>query len=106
MTRDARATEPREVAYWCANGHHTRCSWSATATVPDLWSCRHCGQPAGTDRAHPPEPVAPQPFKTPLAYLLERRSEAECEALLSEALQGLRARRKDRGRRGHAHRPQ
>jgi hypothetical protein len=70
----------REVSYWCVNGHHTPCWWSAQATAPDVWECRHCGLPAGQDPAHPPEPPAvPQP-KTPMGHLLERRTEAECEA--------------------------
>ena len=58
---------------------------------PDLWECRHCGLPAGQDPANPPEPLAVPQFKTPMGYLLERRTEAECEALLAEALQRLRA---------------
>jgi hypothetical protein len=107
MIRHARAragieVEPRrEVSYWCVNGHHTARGWSAAATAPELWVCRHCGLPAGQDHAHPPEPMTNQPGKSPLARLLERRSEAECEALLAEALQSLRALRRGRGRRGH-----
>lgn len=81
----------RVVSYWCGNGHHTPRRWSADATVPELWEC-HCGLPAGRDRAHPPGPRTWRPFKTPLDHLLARRSEAECEALLDEALQSLRAR--------------
>ncbi|MHA6783235.1 RNA polymerase-binding protein RbpA [Pseudonocardia saturnea] len=87
------------VSYWCASGHHTPRRWSADATAPELWECR-CGLSAGRDPAHPPEPVSWQPFKSPLAHLLERRSEAECEALLDEALQSLRTRRRGRRMRG------
>lgn len=83
-----------EVSYWCVHGHRTSRRWSAGIAVPERWECR-CGLPAGRDRADPPAPRAWQPYKTPLAYLLERRSEAECEALLAEALQSLRARRAD-----------
>jgi hypothetical protein len=95
----------REVSYWCVNGHHTVRGWSAAATAPELWVCRHCGLPAGQDHAHPPEPMTNQPGKSPLARLLERRSEAECEALLAGALQSLRALRRGRGRRGHTRGP-
>ena len=80
------------ASYWCAKGHQTRRWWSTDVTAPELWECR-CGFPAGRDRAHPPEPRTWRPFKSPLARLLERRSEAECEALLDEALQRLRVRR-------------
>lgn len=94
----------REVSYWCMNGHHTSRRWSTAVTAPERWEC-HCGLPAGRDRAHPPEPVAWQPVKSPLAHLLERRSEADCEALLAEALQSLRARRRGSDRRGPARGP-
>jgi RNA polymerase-binding protein len=80
------------ASYWCAKGHQTRRWWSTDVTAPELCECR-CGLPAGRDRAHPPEPRTWRPFKSPLAHLLERRSEAECEALLDEALQRLRVRR-------------
>lgn len=53
----------------------------------------------------PPEPRGWQPYKTPFAYLLERCSEAECEALLDEALQSLRARRGDGDRLGRTRGP-
>ncbi|MBW0101809.1 RNA polymerase-binding protein RbpA [Pseudonocardia sp. KRD291] len=88
------AEPPLEVDYWCANGHHTPRIWSTQVATPDLWECRHCGLPAGRDRAHPPRLVAVPPFKTPLAYLFERRSEVECAALLDEALERLHSRRR------------
>lgn len=93
-----RQAQPRnEVSYWCRNGHRTGRRWSVGVTAPEQWEC-HCGLPAGRDVADPPAPVGWKPFKTPLAHLLERRSEAECEALLAEALQSLRARRGGSGR--------
>jgi hypothetical protein len=88
----------REVSYWCVNGHHTPRWPSAHSPAPHLWDCRHCGLPAGQDPANPPEPLAVPQFKTPIGYLLERRTEAECEALLAEALQRLRTYRHSRGR--------
>ena len=94
----------REVSYWCVNGHRTSRRWSAAATAPQRREC-HCGLPAGQDTAHPPKPIPTMPVKSPLAHLLERRSEADCEALLAEALQRLRARRRGSGRVGRARGP-
>lgn len=48
--------------------------------------------PAGTDRANPPAPLKNEPYKTHLAYVKERRSDADGEAILNEALDSLRAR--------------
>jgi hypothetical protein len=81
----------RTVSYWCLNGHHTPRAWFATAPVPPLWDCRHCGLPAGQDKNHPPEPLPLRRLKTPLTHLRERRSEAELEVLLNEALDRLHA---------------
>jgi hypothetical protein len=91
---DDAARPPERTRYRCGNGHSTLRTWSAAATAPELWECPHCGLPAGRDRVHPPGPAAPRPVKTPLQHLQERRSEAECEALLAEALERLRARRR------------
>jgi hypothetical protein len=81
------------VDYWCANGHQTRPSFSLRAEVPQSWDCRRCGLPAGTDRENPPEPPTQRPFKSHIAYVMERRSTADGEALLAEALANLRASR-------------
>ncbi len=67
---------------------------------------KHCGLPAGRDHTDPPEPVAWRPYKSSLANLLERSSEAEREASLAEALQRLRARRRATGRQGRTRVPQ
>ena len=50
------------------------------------------GRWARPSEAIPPPPKI-QPYKTHLAYVKERRSDAEAEAILTEALEGLRARR-------------
>lgn len=83
------------VSYWCAQGHETRPSFAVEAEteIPELWDCPRCGLPAGQDRDNPPEPPRNEPYKTHLAYVKERRSDAEAEAILTEALEGLRARR-------------
>ncbi len=83
------------VSYWCANGHETRPSFCANEDVeaPDTWDCPRCGFPAGLDATNPPAPLRNEPYKTHLAYVKERRSEADGAALLEEALATLRARR-------------
>jgi len=81
------------VAYWCANGHVTEPSFAAEVQPPEVWDCPRCGQPAGPNRAAPPEPARAEPYKTHLAYVKERRSDADGEAILAEALARLHKRR-------------
>ncbi len=82
------------VSYWCANGHRTQATFSvdASAAAPELWDCPTCGFPAGQDPANPPAPQRVEPYKTHLAYVKERRTDADGEAILDEALASLRAR--------------
>lgn len=85
-------TAPRVVvSYWCEAGHQTQPSFAEGAVVPQQWECPSCGQLAGPDRDNPPVPAPNAPYKTHLAYVRERRSEAEGETLLAEALAKLRA---------------
>jgi hypothetical protein len=85
---------PRQVVgYWCANRHHTERSFASDAEVPDRWDCPSCGCPAGQDELNPPPPPHVEPYKTHLAYVKERRSDADGAAILAEAMQRLRARR-------------
>ncbi|MBW3087039.1 RNA polymerase-binding protein RbpA [Austwickia sp. TVS 96-490-7B] len=82
------------ISYWCANGHMTRPSFAAEATamVPETWECPRCGFPAGQDQLNPPEPFRVEPYKTHLAYVKERRTDADGQAILDEALETLRDR--------------
>ena len=82
------------VSYWCAQGHETSPSFAAEVATPEIWDCPRCGLPAGRDRSAPPAPPKNEPYKTHLAYVKERRSDADGEALLAEALEALR---RDRG---------
>ena len=87
---------PRQkVTYYCARGHVTSPSFAmgGDQVVPVEWDCPKCGLPAGLDAANPPEPIRNEPYKTHLAYVKERRTESEGEALLDEALVSLRTRR-------------
>ncbi|HVN13150.1 MAG TPA: RNA polymerase-binding protein RbpA [Kineosporiaceae bacterium] len=84
-----------QISYWCSNGHETRPSFSeeAGAQPPELWDCPRCGFPAGQDQLNPPSAPRNEPYKTHLAYVKERRSDADGEAILQEALDSLRARK-------------
>jgi hypothetical protein len=80
------------ISYWCANGHETRPSFAedANVQVPEIWDCPRCGFPAGQDHENPPAPPRTEPYKTHLAYVRERRSDSDGEAILAEALEKLR----------------
>ena len=80
----------RRISYWCANAHESRPSFADEADIPDTWDCPRCGMPAGQDRATPPSAPKNEPYKTHLAYVKERRSDADGEAILAEALAKLR----------------
>ncbi|WP_026212232.1 RNA polymerase-binding protein RbpA [Longispora albida] len=81
------------VQYWCANGHETQAAFSAEVPEPETWDCPRCGLPAGQDRLNPPGRQRIEPYKTHLAYVKERRSDAEGELILAEALARLQANR-------------
>ncbi|MFJ1754399.1 RNA polymerase-binding protein RbpA [Kitasatospora sp. NPDC088134] len=78
------------ISFWCANKHETRPSFAAEAAVPETWDCPRCGFPAGQDEHNPPAPARNEPYKTHLAYVRERRTDADGEAILAEALAKLR----------------
>jgi hypothetical protein len=82
----------RRISYWCANAHESRPSFADDADIPDTWDCPRCGLPAGQDRETPPSAPKNEPYKTHLAYVKERRSDADGEAILAEALAKLRGR--------------
>lgn len=84
------------VSYFCSNRHETRPAFAAEAVLPESWDCPRCGLPANQDSLNPPPAPRNEPYKTHLAYVKERRSDAEAASILREAVQGLRARR-DRG---------
>lgn len=83
----------RRVSYWCTNGHESRPFFAADAEVPDTWDCPRCGLPAGKNQQKPPGVPRTEPYKTHLAYVKERRSDEDGQAILEEALAKLRARR-------------
>ena len=68
-------------------------AFSVEATVPETWDCPRCGLPANMDAENPPPPPKITPYKTHLAYVKERRTDAEAAQILEEAITALRARR-------------
>ena len=82
------------ISYWCTNGHQTRPSFAQELglAVPETWDCPRCGLPAGQDQTNPPAANHAEPYKTHLAYVKERRSETDGQAILDEALKTLRDR--------------
>lgn len=85
-----------QISYWCANGHEMSPYFLATIDpieIPDQFDCPNCGLPAGRDQANPPAVAKLEPYKTHLAYVKERRTEEEAQALLEDALHQLRVRR-------------
>jgi len=84
------------ISYWDELGNETVRYFAAglpDEEIPDTIDSPSSGLPAGRDRENPPTMSKAEPYKTHLAYVKERRSEAEAEQLLEEALQQLRARR-------------
>lgn len=82
------------VSYWCANGHEMTPSFSIDegVEIPAEWVCKRCGLPAGRDKDNPPAAPTAEVYKTHLAYVKERRSDSEGEAILEERLGELRDR--------------
>jgi hypothetical protein len=84
------AIERVAATFWCTSGHETRTYFAISAEVPEVWDCHLCGRPAGGDPENPPIAAPTVPFKTHLAYVRERRSDADAEVILAEALSRLR----------------
>ena len=88
------AAARQHVAFFCSQQHRTTIAFSVEAEVPEMWDCPRCGLPANLDAENPPPPPKIEPYKTHLAYVKERRSDAEAKEILNEAVQTLRSRRK------------
>ena len=81
------------VTYWCRNDHVVDIRIAADVEPPALWDCPRCGLPAGQDARTRRAGPAPSRTRRHLAYVKERRTAEEGEALLAEALAALRRRR-------------
>ena len=85
------------VSYWDAQGNETVRYFAANLPeeeIPDVIDSPSTGLPAGRDKDNPPAVSKLEPYKTHLAYVKERRSDAEAADILDEAIQLLRSRRK------------
>ncbi|WP_399527170.1 RNA polymerase-binding protein RbpA [uncultured Actinomyces sp.] len=85
------------IEYFCARGHVTRVSFSATALfdVPNSYPCQTCHEDAYRNRPRVGESAASQRQESSLTtrHLTEveaRRSSAERDAILEDALRRLR----------------
>jgi len=84
------------LTYYCFNNHNFSAAFAASVVfeeIPVELDCPHCGLPAGQDKDNPPQIAKHEPYKTHLAYVKERRTEAEAKALLEEAVATVRERR-------------
>lgn len=84
------------LTYFCSNGHSHQRSFAASLEaeeMPELQDCPSCGLPSGLDKDNPPVVAKHEPYKTHLAYVKERRTPEEAEALLDEAVTAVRERR-------------
>lgn len=82
--------------YYCSNKHESTPYFAATVLAEDIpveIDCPNCGLPAGLDKDNPPTVAKLEPYKTHLAYVKERRTEAEAAQILEEALATIRERR-------------
>ncbi|GAA2716978.1 RNA polymerase-binding protein RbpA [Micromonospora olivasterospora] len=86
------AAPRREVSYWCRERHRVDVPIAADVGAPPLWDCPRCGQPAGRDPGDPPGQLRAERYKTHLAYVQERRTPEQGEAILAEALATLHRR--------------
>ncbi|TAM91687.1 MAG: RNA polymerase-binding protein RbpA [Jatrophihabitans sp.] len=85
---------PRNIAaYRCPRGHEFSVPFSEEADIPATWECRLDGTAALLVNGAQPEAKKVKPPRTHWDMLLERRSIADLEEVLSERLDVLRARR-------------
>ena len=91
VDRGAEPAPRRTVVYWCADDHSTSAVFAADVEVPIEWDCRVCSGPSSRERGTAPA-AAPQRFfpRTPYEFLMMRRTVADGERILSEALAAMR----------------
>ena len=82
--------------YYCVMGHVQSPAFASSVLeeeLPTEIDCPNCGLPAGLDPNNPPQTAKHEPYKTHLAYVKERRTDAEAKELLEDAVAMIRARR-------------
>src|SRR6476646_4347336 len=81
--RQSAATPP--LACTSPTGAPTGTRRARASPRSPAWDCPRCGLPAGQDKQNPPAAPKVEPYKTHLAYVKERRSDADGAAILDEA---------------------
>jgi RNA polymerase-binding protein len=95
IDRGAKPAPRRDARYWCAHDHLTTVPFAADVEPPEQWLCYACGGLAGPERGAVPVAVRPRVFpRTPYEFLRMRRTEADGDRLLAEAVADLRRRRR------------
>ena len=82
--------------YYCIMGHQQTPAFAASILpeeIPAEIDCPNCGLPAGLDSKNPPQTAKHEPYKTHLAYVKERRTDAEAKQLLEEAVASVKEKR-------------
>jgi RNA polymerase-binding protein len=82
--------------YYCVMGHQQTPAFAASVLpeeIPLEIDCPNCGLPAGLDSKNPPQTAKHEPYKTHLAYVKERRTDAEAKQLLEEAVATVKEKR-------------
>jgi len=85
-----------EKTYYCVMGHKQTPAFAASVLpeeIPLEIDCPNCGLPAGLDSKNPPQTAKHEPYKTHLAYVKERRTDAEAKQLLEEAVATVKVKR-------------
>lgn len=80
----------REVGFDCPQGHHFDMTFAEEAELPTVWECPRCGQEATRSDGVEAEVKEAKHVRTHWDMLLERRSIADLEELLSERLEEVR----------------
>ncbi|QGF24627.1 RNA polymerase-binding protein RbpA [Raineyella fluvialis] len=80
----------QEVGFDCPQGHHFEMIFAEEAELPTVWECPRCGQEASRSDGSVGEVKETKPARTHWDMLLERRSLADLEELLSERLEEVR----------------
>lgn len=81
----------RDIGFDCPQGHHFEMTFAEEAELPTVWECPRCGQEATRSDGVEAEVKEAKHVRTHWDMLLERRSLADLEELLSERLEEVRS---------------
>jgi hypothetical protein len=94
VDRGAPLAARNRVAYWCVADHTTVVAFDSNADLPLEWDCATCGSPAQRERGVATVAARQRVFpRTPYEFLMMRRTLAEGEELLADALADVKRRR-------------